>query len=31
MEERKGLRKREKIHCHLRNGYFVTVNQFVMM
>ena len=22
---------REKIHCHLRNEYFVTVNQFVMM
>ena len=30
IEERKHLRKKEKIHCHLRYGYFLTVNQIVM-
>ena len=25
---RKNGRSMEKIHCHFRNGYFVTVNQF---
>ena len=30
IDERNNLRKREKIHCHLRNEYFVTVSQFVM-
>jgi hypothetical protein len=30
IEERKILYISEKINCHLRNGYFVTVNQFVM-
>jgi hypothetical protein len=29
MIEEKNLYKREKIYCHLRNGYFVTVNQFM--
>ena len=28
IEERKNLRKRSKIHSHLRYGYFVTVNQY---
>ena len=32
MTEKRGekLRKREKIHFHFRNGYFVTVTQIVM-
>jgi hypothetical protein len=30
IEERKHLSKGEKIHCHLRNGYFLTVNSIVM-
>jgi hypothetical protein len=30
IEERKHLRKKQTIHCHLRYGYFVTVNQIVM-
>ena len=30
IKERKHLRKRKMIHSHLRNGYFVTLNQFVM-
>ena len=30
IEERENLRKREKIHCHLSNVYFVTVNQFII-
>jgi hypothetical protein len=27
---RPNLHKRQNIHCHLRNGYFVNINQFVM-
>jgi len=27
---KKSLRKKEKIHCHLRYEYFVTVNQKVI-
>jgi hypothetical protein len=30
IEEGKILRKKSKIHCHLRYEYFVTVNQIVM-
>ena len=30
IEARKHLRKKEKIHCHLRYGYFITVNKIVM-
>jgi hypothetical protein len=30
IEERKPLRKKEKIHCHLRYRYFLAVNQIVM-
>jgi hypothetical protein len=30
IKERKHLRKKNKIHCHLRYGYFVTVNQIVV-
>ena len=30
IEERKHLRKKSKIHCHLSYGYFETVNQIVM-
>jgi len=30
IEERKHLRNKEKIHCHLRYWYFVMVNQIVM-
>jgi hypothetical protein len=26
----RGKKLKEKIHCHLGKGYFVTVNQFVM-
>jgi hypothetical protein len=29
-EERTNIRIEEKIHCHLRYGYFVTVNEIVM-
>jgi hypothetical protein len=28
--ERKNLRKKEKIYCNLRYGYFVMVNMIVM-
>ena len=28
--EKKNIRKKGKIHCHLRYGYFVTVKQIVM-
>ena len=28
---RKNIRKKEKIHCHLRYRYFVTVNLIVTM
>ena len=30
MEEITNLRKGENMHRHLRNGYFVTINQYVM-
>ena len=30
IEKRKSIRKEEKIHCHLRYRYFVTVNQIMM-
>ena len=30
IEERYNLRKKENIHCHLRYGYFVVVNQIAM-
>jgi hypothetical protein len=29
-EERTNIRIEEKIHCHLRYGYFVMVNEIVM-
>ena len=29
--EKKNIRKKGKIHCHLRYRYFVTVNQIMMM
>ena len=30
IEERKNLRKKSKIHCQFRYGYFISVNQIVM-
>ena len=24
---KKNLHKKKKLHCHLKNGYFVTINQ----
>jgi len=31
IDDRSNLRKKLKIHCHLRYGYSVAVNQIVMM
>ena len=28
--EKENLRRKENIHCHLRYGYFVAINQIVM-
>jgi len=31
IEERTNLHKRQKICCHLRNGYLLMINQFMMV